>query len=113
MKNLILILALTFVVFSTIAFSTPTNWRRGDGHKLATIPKGKTSLTSLTKRQYQCDIGEIPCGIGCCPGYSSCLVGTYQCDIPCTTSDIPCGDNGCCFSYEVCTSYNGIPVCAS
>ncbi|GBB95865.1 hypothetical protein RclHR1_02630010 [Rhizophagus clarus] len=108
-------LILAVVAFSTIASATPTNWRRGGGYKLATIPKGNPSLVSLTKRQDQCDVGYVSCGpVGCCPDYSTCLPDTYQCDIPCTASDIPCGDNSCCFSTEVCTSdpATGIPLCS-
>ncbi|GBB89032.1 hypothetical protein RclHR1_01570004 [Rhizophagus clarus] len=115
MKNLILILVLAVVAFSTIAPATPTNWKRDVAFRLATIPAGKPTSTSLMKRQqYQCDpLNDVPCGIGCCPTGSNCLISIYQCDIPCTVADIPCGNNGgCCLPTNTCVAApNGQYVC--
>ncbi|RGB28784.1 hypothetical protein C1646_767373 [Rhizophagus diaphanus] len=114
MNKLILILVLTVVAFSTIASATPTNWKRGGTFRGATIPKGKSSLESLMKRQIQCELGYFQCpnGNGCCPDDSTCI-NDNQCNIPCTIYDIPCGD-GCCLSTEICTTgLSNLPSCSS
>ncbi|GBB95867.1 hypothetical protein RclHR1_02630012 [Rhizophagus clarus] len=112
MKNLILILVLAVVTFSTIATATPTYWKRGGAFKLASILNGKSSSVSLMERQLECPLGDDPCpnGVVCCPSGAACLQNNL-CDVPCPDPSNFCGD-GCCNSNEVCsTAPNGQPVC--
>jgi hypothetical protein len=101
MKNLIFILVLAVVTFITFASATPYNLKRGDTLRAATVPKGKSSLVSLMKRQApKCeDPTYYPCAkgiIGCCPKGSTCIYPNH-CSIKCTSKDNYCPDGlSCC-----------------
>ena len=107
MKNLILILVLAVLAFSTLTSTTPANWRRSVAFRAAVIPTSKLPLTPLTKRQdATCEFGYFQCpGSGtpvCCPDGSNCI-GNDQCSVQCNPEDtVLCGP-GCCLSNQICT----------